>query len=141
MFITLEVDKPRPSLEGIFDWMFEEPAGRDRLNTGCPAYPKTPGTYGSEFDQQIDGERLQTQLEVIAEVMLAAFNRGEWLSLAEIEERTGYPSASISAQLRHLRKKKFGGHKVEKRRRSHHDGGRGGTYEYMVCPNPIGGVL
>jgi hypothetical protein len=44
----------------------------------------------------------------------------------------GYASASISAQLRHLRKPQFGSHCVEKRRRPHKDGKVGGTYEYLV---------
>lgn len=141
MLITVEPNEPQPSLEGIFDWMFQKPVEKGRLNTSCPAYPKTPSTFGPAFNEKLDGARLQTQLEVIAEVMLAAFNRGEWLSLAQVEERTGYPSASISAQLRHLRKKKFGGHKVEKRRRVRANGGAGGTWEYMLIPNPVGGVI
>ena len=37
-----------------------------------------------------------------------------WYSLKEIAERTGDPEASISAQLRHLRKPRFGAHLVER---------------------------
>jgi hypothetical protein len=114
---------------------------RKRLNTSCPAHPPTPSTFGPTYDEQIDGERLRTQLEVIADVMYQAFNRGQWLSLAEIEGMTGYPQASISAQLRHLKKSVGGNHTVDKRRRSQADGGRGGTWEYMVYPNRNSGVV
>jgi hypothetical protein len=69
-----------------------------------------------------------SQMDVIASLMFSARDAGQWLSLAEIEQETGYPSASISAQLRHLRKPKFGGHIVEKRRRK----GCVGTWEYRV---------
>ncbi|KKL56177.1 hypothetical protein LCGC14_2247980, partial [marine sediment metagenome] len=36
-------------------------------------------------------------------------------TLCEIEDLTGDPPASISAQLRHLRKERFGAHTVERR--------------------------
>jgi predicted transcriptional regulator len=39
---------------------------------------------------------------------------GKALTLAKIEAITGDPQASISAQLRHLRKKKYGSHAVER---------------------------
>ena len=41
--------------------------------------------------------------------------RGNWLTLSEIHEETGDAEASISAQLRHLRKERFGSHIIEKR--------------------------
>jgi predicted transcriptional regulator len=40
---------------------------------------------------------------------------GNWLTLSEIHEKTGDAEASISAQLRHLRKERFGSHVIEKR--------------------------
>lgn len=43
--------------------------------------------------------------------------RGAWLTLSEIAEATEFGEASISAQLRHLRKKEHGGCRVQKRRR------------------------
>lgn len=88
----------------------------------------TPNTFGPAFDIQQDGNRLMTQMDVIASLMFSARDAGQWLTLYEIEERTGYPSASISAQLRHLRKAKFGSHVVQKRRRK----GYVGTWEYVV---------
>src|ERR1700761_5829976 len=100
------------------------------MDTFNPSHPITPSTYGPDFDPQLDGKRIATQLEVIASLMESAHQAEQWLNLAGIEQETSYPSASISAQLRHLRKPKFGGHRVEKRRR----GGKGGTYEYRVYP-------
>ncbi len=74
-------------------------------------------TFGPAYDARMDGERLRTQMEAIRELMLGAGDCGHWLTLAEIERLTHYPQASISAQLRHLRKPAFGSYIVEKRRR------------------------
>ncbi len=52
-----------------------------------------------------------------------------WRTLPEIENATGDPAASISAQLRHLRKEKFGSHTVNKRHRGDESKG---YYEYQV---------
>jgi|SRR5579872_3239434 len=59
----------------------------------------------------------ETQIEVIRDLMLSARMHGAWLTLAEIAEATQYGEASISAQLRHLRKPQHGRYAVEKRRR------------------------
>ena len=59
--------------------------------------------------------RRKTQLDVIRNVMESAAERGLWLTLDEIARDTQFGEASISAQLRHLRKTKFGGCRVEKR--------------------------
>lgn len=52
---------------------------------------------------------------------------GRWLTLAEIHQTTGDPEASISAQLRHLRKYRFGAHQIDKRRRND-----GNQWEYRL---------
>ena len=57
-----------------------------------------------------------------------------WRTLAEIEEETGDPQSSISAQLRHLRKRRFGEHDVDKRRRVSEKSC--GTWEYRLRINP-----
>ena len=49
--------------------------------------------------------------------MLSASQCDAWLTLEELSKLTHYPPASISAQLRHLRKQEFGGYDVEKRQR------------------------
>ena len=72
-----------------------------------------------------DFDRLCGQLKRIHDLMCD----GLWRSLAEIELETGDPQASISAQLRNLRKMRFGAHDVRKRRRS-----ESGTWEYRLSP-------
>ena len=57
------------------------------------------------------------QRDVLCDVMLSASQRDTWLTLDELAMLTHYPPASISAQLRHLRKREFGGYEVEKRQR------------------------
>ncbi len=57
------------------------------------------------------------QRDVLCEVMLSARECETWLTLEELSKLTHYPPASISAQLRHLRKPEFGGYAVEKRPR------------------------
>jgi len=74
-----------------------------------------------------DHERLELQHEKIKRVM----GDGQFRTLHEIEEITGYPPASISAQLRHLRKVGFGSHKVERRLR----GPGTGLHEYRLTLN------
>jgi hypothetical protein len=70
--------------------------------------------------------RLTTQLLAVRELMLD----GRWRTLDTISRVTGAPPASVSAQLRHLRKPRFGRYHVEKR----HVGR--GLYEYRVLPPP-----
>lgn len=57
------------------------------------------------------------QRDVIREVMLSAGECDTWLTLDELAKLTKYPPASISAQLRHLRKPQHGSFAVEKRQR------------------------
>jgi hypothetical protein len=68
-----------------------------------------PGEY--------DARRLRSQREVIRDVMLAATDCDTWLTLGELRALTRYGEASISAQLRHLRKLENGGYDVSKQRR------------------------
>lgn len=79
-------------------------------------------TYGPAYVKSLDGKRIKKQHEVIRDFMLG----NGWKTLSEIETVLGYPQASISAQLRHLRKDRFGGFTVDKRRRTV------GTWEYHV---------
>jgi hypothetical protein len=60
---------------------------------------------------------LRTQSEVLCDVMLSAGECGAWLTLHELARLTHYGEASISAQLRHLRKPQYGSFAVEKRLR------------------------
>jgi hypothetical protein len=80
---------------------------------------------GPVYEPAVDQARLNGQCERIRDLMLD----GTWRTLGEIAARTGDPESSISAQLRHLRKVRFGAYLVDKRRRV--DGG--GLYEYRVA--------
>jgi hypothetical protein len=57
------------------------------------------------------------QRDVLCDVMLSARQCETWLTLDELAKLTHYPPASISAQLRHLRKPEYGGFVVEKQPR------------------------
>jgi hypothetical protein len=83
-----------------------------------------------EHYAEIDKPRLKTQLEAIREVMLSASECGNWHTLEEITALTGAPPSSASAQLRHLRKPRFGGYVVEKRPRGDREHG---LWEYQVA--------
>jgi hypothetical protein len=57
------------------------------------------------------------QRDVLCDVMLSARECETWLTLDELAKLTHYPPASISAQLRHLRKPECGAYVMEKRLR------------------------
>ena len=80
---------------------------------------------GVGYDAAQDAVRLRGQLARVYGVM----RDGQWRTLREIEEATGAPSASASAQLRNLRKARFGGHQVDRRPRGDRSQG---LYEYRV---------
>ena len=92
----------------------------------------TPGVY--------DARRLRSQREIIRDVMLSAANCQTWLTLGELRALTRYGEASISAQLRHLRKSEHGGYEVVKRHREGVSPERPGTdgrgemvWEYRIA--------
>lgn len=74
-----------------------------------------------------DARRLRSQREIIRDVMLSAADCDTWLTLGELRALTRYGEASISAQLRHLRKAEFGGYEVVKRHREGVSPERAGT--------------
>jgi len=80
---------------------------------------------GATYSPQFDDVRLTNQLGRVYSFM----RDGNWRTLNEIAHNTGDPQASISAQLRHLRKQRFGSHIVEKRNRGERTVG---LYEYRV---------
>jgi hypothetical protein len=76
------------------------------------------------------------QCDVLCDVMLSARECETWLTLDELAKLTHCPPASISAQLRHLRKPEYGAFIVEKRLR---EAGRilrgedfGAVWEYQL---------
>ncbi len=80
---------------------------------------------GETYDPAHDDDRLQKQIGRV----WAAMQDGKWLTLGELETITGDPQASISAQLRHLRKPRFGSHQIEKRHRGEVSAG---LWEYQL---------
>ena len=71
----------------------------------------------SRIHRRADARQYESQLKAIRDLMRPAPARDVWLTLKEIAKATEFGEASISAQLRHLRKKEHGGYRVEKRRR------------------------
>ena len=85
---------------------------------------------GPVYEPEYDKVRLTGQIQRV----FALMTDGRWRTLSEIEEVTGDPAASISAQLRHLRKDKFGSHTVEKRPRGNR---KDGLWEYQLTVNKV----
>ena len=61
--------------------------------------------------------RVPTQREILRDVMLSAAECDTWLTLRELSLLTRYGEASISAQLRHLRKPRYGAFVIAKQHR------------------------
>ncbi len=99
------------------------------------------------YEPEYDDIRLTGQIRRVARAMVGKkidgewidgewsdgeWSDGEWRTLDEIAAITGDPQASISAQLRHLRKARFGNHTLEKRPRGDR---HQGLWEYRVIWN------
>ena len=84
-----------------------------------------PGFDGPAYDRRFDHARLTGQIQRVYSLM----QDGRWRTLQEIADTTRDPHASISAQLRHLRKEKFGGHTVNRRARGDRERG---LFEYRL---------
>ena len=69
------------------------------------------------FAKRVRQLQKRRQRDVLTDVLLSATECEAWLTLDELAKLTQYPPASISAQLRHLRKPENGGYLVEKRPR------------------------
>jgi len=83
---------------------------------------QNPKFNGVRYNHVKDNVRLSGQMLRIYTVMM----KGRWNTLKQIEEATGDPQASISAQLRNLRKKKFGSNTIEVRHVNN------GLFEYRM---------
>ena len=88
---------------------------------------------GPEYKPNRDYTRLKNQIGRVFKVM----KDQKWRTLNDISTATSLhtthgqpdPVASVSAQLRHLRKKRFGGHTVNRRHILN------GLFEYQLIPN------
>ena len=94
----------------------------DDMNTVADTY--TPFD-GETYDPPIDSSRLTSQLARVTALM----SDGMWRTLHEISVSVFSSEAGVSARLRDLRKSKFGGHTVDKRRRGLVDRG---LFEYRL---------
>lgn len=82
---------------------------------------------GADYQPDRDTVRLTAQIGRIYTLM----RDGQWRTLDDIARQTGDPQASVSAQLRHLRKTRFGAHTVQKEYL--HEG----LYRYRMLVNPL----
>lgn len=90
---------------------------------------------GPDYIPVFDQDRLRGQMLRLYQLMI----RGHWYTLSEMEQDLNqrhpghhHPAASLSAQLRHLRKPRFGSHIVEKRPRGNREQG---LFEYRLVHN------
>jgi len=80
---------------------------------------------GDTYEPKYDLARLTGQIQRVFE----AIKDGNWYTLDEIHKTTKDPHASISAQLRNLRKERFGSHVIEKRYKGNRSNG---LWEYSL---------
>ena len=80
---------------------------------------------GSDYEPELDQSRLTGQIQKIYDLM----KDGNWRTLEEIESQIDEPQSSISAQLRNLRKIRFGAHTINKQRRGDRTKG---LFEYQL---------
>ena len=92
--------------------------------------PSGPDFDGADYIPALDKSRLTAQIRRVFDAAVGE----DWHTLGDLERITGDPQASISAQLRSLRKARFGGWTVNRRRIR-----ETGTWEYQVVPES--GVL
>lgn len=86
---------------------------------------KTSRFNGADYKHDRDSARLTNQYIDIFNLMAD----GEFRSLSKIAALTGHHESSISAQLRHMRKERFGSHIVNRRHILN------GLFEYQLIVN------
>jgi len=86
---------------------------------------KTSRFNGADYKHKRDSARLTNQHNDIFNLMAD----GEFRTLSQIAALTGHHESSISAQLRHMRKERFGSHEVNRRHVLN------GLYEYQLIVN------
>jgi hypothetical protein len=90
-----------------------------------PPQPIGDCFHGSDYEPAKDRKRLTGQILRILDLM----SDQQWRTVDEIEQITGFPGTSISAQLRNLRKEEGGAYTVPKRRRG---GDTSALWEYRL---------
>lgn len=84
-----------------------------------------PHFNGPAYEPSRDWGRLNSQYKRVFKLM----SDGVWRTLQQISYDTGDPTPSVSAQLRHMRKERFGFHRVNRRHV------KNGLYEYQLVVN------
>lgn len=77
---------------------------------------------GETYVPALDQERLSSQFLQVKDLM----SDGQWHTLTEIATAVGGSEAAVSARVRDLRKSRFGGYTVERRRATQ------GLFEYRL---------
>lgn len=88
-----------------------------------PVGPRTAEFDGAVYEAPKDKDRLTGQIKAIWQVM----SDGNWRTVSQIVRLTGSPANSVQAQLRNLRKERFGAYLVERRRTTD-----SGLYEWRL---------
>ncbi len=73
---------------------------------------------GRDYDPKRDEPMVKTQLARMRAIMVD----GEWRTLPELSEMLGISQNAVAARLRDLRKPRYGGYHVERRREEHTEG-------------------
>jgi hypothetical protein len=68
--------------------------------------------HGATYLPLFDQKRLSSQYERVFQLM----SNGDWWTLNALAERAKCSEASVSARIRDMRKPKFGGHTVNRKR-------------------------
>lgn len=89
---------------------------------------KDPRFDGSDIVPELDQSRLTGQIKRI----FGLVKDGKYRTLSEISQLTGDGESSVSAQLRNLKKERFGSHTLNKRRRGYP---QEGLWEYQLVIN------
>jgi len=113
----------------------------------APPFEKSNSSnFGPSYRSDLDGRRLHSKQAKLRDFMLAINER--FLTLSEIQTRLEarfgerFPTPSVSAYLRHLKKPQFGSFRLEKRRRS--GAAIDGVWEYRLFqrnPDLQGGLF
>lgn len=83
-----------------------------------------PEFDGDDYQSDRDKPRLTGQIKDVITFM----RDGLWHSVTQIAATTQHPEPSVSAQLRNLRKDRFGGHTIERKYAG------GGLYLFRLVP-------
>ena len=73
---------------------------------------------GETYDEELDGERMTTQLELVREIM----SDQRWHRILEVANRVDCSESGAAARIRDLRKEKFGSWEIARRRVAHGKG-------------------